>query len=171
MVFDARSVNVIGAGADVRQGDGDDPFLVSERFGGVRDQVHHDAADLCGVGADGGQVSGEIDRQHGAFGDRDVQELKHLVDQRGKIERFEYRVLLSRIGHHLAHDFGGAIGHLLDGLNAVIGGRLAGKLRQDEFRGGENTAEEIIEIVGDAAGQDAETFQFLPGQRLVPGRA
>ena len=61
----------------------------------------------------------EIDVENGVFRDGDAQQLEHLANEAGDIERLEAGTFLSREGHQLAHDFGGADGDGLDVLKQI----------------------------------------------------
>ena len=49
----------------------------------------------------------------------------------------------------------------------LVGGQTLRAAGRDEFRGGKNAAQQIIEIVSDAARQDAEALQLLHGQHVI----
>ena len=62
---------------------------LAARLGGVGDQVHHHLAQLGGVRLDAGQVVGEVVDQHRPSPHRSLQQLRHLADEPGEVERLD----------------------------------------------------------------------------------
>ena len=149
------------AGFDPRDADGDDPFFVSERVGGVRDQVHNDLPHLYGVRPDGGKLCGEIDSQNGVFGDRDLEQGQHFFHQQREIDGIETRFVLSRIDHQLANDLTGAGRDILDCLDLLSRRRTVSQFRFGEFGFRQDASQQVIEVMRDARSQYSQAFQFL----------
>ena len=90
--------------------------------------------------------------------------MQHLLDEEGDIDRFVRRAFVSPVDHQLSDNLPAANGSGPDSLQFFLGGRVLGVFGQSEFRGCEDAAQQIIEIVSDAARQLAHRFEFLTGK-------
>ena len=99
-------------------------------------------------------------QQHGQVGDR-FAEIEHLRAQR----------LLARERQQLPHQAGSPVGVLLD-LHDVLERRIGRAVRvQQEIGRHHDGAEQIVEIVRDAAGEAADRLHLLLLRELVLQRA
>ena len=67
----------------------------------------------------------------------------------------------SGVGEHLAGEVGGAAGGRFDVFEVVPGGGDRGKVVEGEVGMTENGGKYVIEVMGDAAGEDAEALELL----------
>ncbi len=99
--------------------------------------------------------------------DGNLEQLQHFPDEQGNIEGFEIRVILARVDHKLTNQFGGANRDGPDCLDLPKRHRTENHFRLCEFRFSQNAAEQIVEVMSDAAGDNPEALQFLSGENLV----
>ena len=121
---------------------------------------------MRGVAPDGGEVFFESGFDGNVFRNRSPQQTQHIGNQAGHVHSFGQDGLLSGIGHELAHHSRRVVRHGFYGLDSGAGGRPAGELRGGEFGVGHDAAQQIVEVVRNAAGQHSQALEFLPFQRL-----
>ena len=155
----AREILAVGAGE--AGGEADEAAFFAHGLGGVDDQIHHHLAELRGVAEHRGQGVGEAEFQHRAFADRDLEQPRGFHDERVEVEPLDDEAALARIGEHLFAKVGGAFGGGLDLLEERLHRRFRGQVHAGEAGVAEHAAEQVVEIVGDAAGEHAETFELL----------
>jgi hypothetical protein len=107
----------------------DHAISISYRVGRIGDQVHHNLPKLRGIGLDGWKALAEIRFQHGMFGHRNLEQLKHLLDDLRNVDQSYNRILFTGIDHQLADDFGAADRYLPDQPELLFGIHSGGKLR------------------------------------------
>ena len=128
---------------------------------GVGREVHDDLLNLhrrgqhAHVGAGQLLVDGDGRRQAGA------QQLEALADDRGDEHRHLFRGRLAAEGEDLLHQVGGAAAALADVQQVAVhlGARLG--VQQGHVREADDAAEDVVEIVGDAARQGADGLHLL----------
>ena len=176
-VGDGEMGAVAGGGPGVLNGvglvdqgdiDGELEFAASGHgVAGVDGEVEQRLLEHAGIGAHGDGLG------HDARGERDVltedtaHELAHVLDEFAEVDGLLLLVLLAAEGEELAGEAGGAFGgggDLVDGLAAVAieVGQFAerGDLELDD-------REQVVEVVGDAAGQAADGVHLLRLAELI----
>ncbi len=149
-------VGVLKAGGDV-----DVARAVADGVGGVDDEVHQDLLHLGGVGADGGKRFREAEAEAGFFADGELEEGGGVFDQGAKVDAFEDEAALAGVGEHLFAEVGGAEGGGFGLVELAVGVGALFEGHAGEGEVAEDAGEEVVEVVGDAAGEDAEAFEFL----------
>ena len=99
--------------------------------------------------------------QRGLLGDDGPQQLGHFLNQRIQVEHLNDELAPPGVGQHLLGQLGGALGRLLDLPEHGASRRFVGELHQGQAGIAQDGGEQIVEIVGDAAGQHAQAFQLL----------
>jgi len=133
-------------------GDPDDAAVIADGFGGVGDQIHDDLADLGGIGFDRRQRGGEGELDGGFFGKDSPQQVGGFLRHAREVYGLQGKAALARIGQHLIGELGGAAGGGFDFGQVFDGGRCRGQIQQGNARIAQNDGEEVVEIVGQAAG-------------------
>lgn len=124
-------------------------------------EIHEDAIDLRGVGASGLEIGSEIKLEVDAGADHRLQERNGLLDEAIQIDAPRLDRLFSGVGEQMASESGGAL-QLLANLTEGFGGRATDGNRFGAQLGpAEDRAEDIVEVVSDAAGELAERFEPL----------
>ena len=136
-------------------------------FGGVQQQVHDDLVDLRGVGLDGGYGGFEFEVQADVAGKGGAHNAADLQDGGRDTDGVQDKPAFTGVGQELARQIGGPFARLHQALQE--GTQRAGGRRKVEAEAGvsHNAGEEIIEVMGDAAGQYSEAFQLLRFTKLL----
>lgn len=128
---------------------------------GVDAEIHDDLFDHVFVGVDGGEVIFFTELDADLFAKEGMEEVDEAEDDGAERKGFELGDLAAAVGEELAGEGGGA----LSGGNDFVG--LLAMLRVERgvvFKHlgiALDDGEEVIEIVGDAAGQLPDGFGFL----------
>ena len=146
----------------------DDQFApLRHRVAGVDRQVDQDLLDLTGVGQDQGKAGGQVGDQLDVLAEGADQQLLDAQDHVVDVEHARLDHLLAGERQQLVGQPGGPLGGLLDLRDVVADGlpALIGCFPGD-FLAGEggvvgDDAEQVVEVVGDPAGELAEAFQPL----------
>ncbi|MNQ68239.1 hypothetical protein D3C85_827890 [compost metagenome] len=133
---------------------------------GVDRQVHDGGFQLALVGQDQRHVATVVGFQPHVLAQQAAQQDGELADQFAQVEPLAPHRRLAREGQQLAHQIGGADAGLADLVQAVIGGvadRVAlQQLGQLHLDGGQ----QVVEVVGHAAGQLAHGLHLLGLRQL-----
>ena len=87
------------------------------------------------------------------FADQPFDQVPQFVENIGDVENSRLQRLLSRKGQQLPHEIGGAVRILLD-LHDVREGRVARRrAQQQQIAKPDHRGQQVVEIVGDAAGK------------------
>ena len=131
------------------------------RVARVEDQVHQDLLQLSGVGADGVEPGRQLRHQFDAFADQPAEHLAHPDDQCVEIDRRRMEHLFAAERQQLPGQGGRALARL-DHFDHVGAARIVrGERVDDEVREAEDRGQQIVEVVGDAAGELADGLHFL----------
>ena len=139
----------------------DDPAPVAERLGGVEDEVHDDLPHLRAVGENLRQRGDEIELERDIFADGNPEQVGGFADDPVQIEIADEEAALARVGKHLFAKLGGTGRCDFDLVEAVLRGGTAAQLGRGHAGVAEDAGEEVVEIVRDAPGEHAETFELL----------
>ena len=84
-------------------------------------------------------------------------------------DALEFRRMAVAEGAELVDEVAGVVAGLENLLERLVGGMFFGQVHGHEFGAAEDAGDEVVEFVGDAAGQLVEGVEFLGLQELVPG--
>ena len=93
--------------------------------------------------------------------------MTHLVDQGRQVQLFGDELSSSGIGEQLTAQLGRAAAGGLDLLDVDADGRFFGQGVESDVRVAEDGGEQVVEVVRDDAGQNAETLELLCVQDLT----
>ncbi len=116
---------------------------------------------MRGIGMYGGQVVGQIKLEGRVFEDRNLEHMGHLLHHVVQIECLDDEFALAGVGQHLLAEFRGPLSCDLDGIDVAIGRRSLGKFQPGHVGVTQHPHEQIVEIVGDAAGHHPQALQLL----------
>ena len=137
---------------------------IADRLRGIDQQVHDHLMDLGAVDFDETGVAAEFELNADVAREGSAQEREIFLNQRVQVNNFDHEAALAGIRQHLLGKLRGAFG----GQHDVVGdGTIA--LRRgfgEKARVAQNADEQIIEIVRDAAGHDAEALQARAVEQL-----
>ncbi len=124
-------------------------------------EVDDDLLELALVDAHRLQVAamhhGELD----VLADQPAQQVRDFRQHVGHLQHARLQGLLAREGEQLAHQVGGAVGVLLD-LHDVGERLVAGAVaQQQQVAEADHRGQQVVEIVRDAAGQQADRLHLL----------
>ena len=130
------------------------------RVARVDGQVHEHLLDLARVSAGGPQLFTRREEEGHVLADHAVQQGQGGADQRVEVELTQLEHLTSAIGQQLTRELGRAPPRLRDhtGALAAVG---VGQLVLQEAGGAVDDGEEVVEVVGDAAGQSSDRLHLL----------
>ncbi len=132
-----------------------------EGLGGVGDEVHHHLTQLRRVALDRGELLGEAPLDgHRRRRDR-VEEVRGVLEQAVEVEPADDEAPLARVGEELLGQVGGAHRGVLDVLELLAHRRLRRQLAQGEVGVTEHGDEQVVEVVGDPAGEHAQALELL----------
>ena len=134
---------------------------------GVDDEIHDDLFELAGIGAGAADGGGEAGGEFDIFADEGAEETLHVGDDGVDVDDFEFEKLFAAESQELAGERGGAVGGLLNGFGFGMQRMAEGELVEHDFGIAADDHEEIVEVVGDAAGEAADGFHFLGLAELV----
>ena len=142
---------------------GGDADLAAARHGvaGVDDEVHDHLLELALVDAHRREVGAVLDAERHLVGQQAVQQVRELGERVLEVDDGRAQRLLAREGEQLAHQRGGAVGVLAD-LHQVavldVGDVVA---HQQEVAVAVDRGQQVVEVVGDAAGELADRLHLL----------
>ncbi len=142
---------------------GGDADLAAPRHGvaGVDDEVHDHLLELALVDADRGEVGTLLDLQRHLVGQQPVQQVRELGERVLEVDDRGPQRLLAREGEELADEGGGAVGVLADLHQVAV--LLVGDVvaHQQQVAVAVDRGQEVVEVVGDAAGELADRLHLL----------
>jgi hypothetical protein len=121
---------------------------------------------LSGIGA-GVRGSGASCREDHVLADEGLEQTLHVAHDGVDIDDFQFQQLLAAEGQKLASKSGGAVGSQLNRLALLAQRMIEIKALEDDFGISADHHEQIVEVVGDSAGQTANGFHFLGLAELV----
>ena len=135
---------------------------------GVDGEVDEDLFDLAAVGADVDVVGVELGLEDDVLAEEGAKEVVEVVDDLVEVEDFGLDDLLAAEGEELACEGAGACGGAEDfgGFGLGAGG-LFGEVVVEDFAVAADGGEEVVEVVGDAAGEEADGLHFLGLEELL----
>ena len=142
-------------------GNADDAGPFADGLGGIEHEVHDDLPELGGVGAHGGEILREVKVERHALANRAGQKVRGVLHELTEVEVVDDEPALARVGQHLFAQPRGALRSFLDLLEAREQRRAFGQVEERERGVADDAGEEVVEIVRDATGEDAETFELL----------
>ena len=134
---------------------------LSDGFRGIGHEVHDQLLHLSGISRDEWQIRGEVVAHHRLLGNGDRQELGHLQHQPVQVDLHDLQPSLAGIGEELAGQIGGPEGGLFDLLQDGLSGAFRGKPHGPQVRVAQDDRQEVVEVMGDAPGQDPQALQLL----------
>jgi hypothetical protein len=132
-----------------------------ERFAGVAQEMFEGAPHLLGVERQGGIGRAESALDPDIVGPLGRRPHEQVGDERMHVDRHQEGLMLVGVKHQLPHDVGAAAAGLDDRVAVGADLRVVGRALPQQARVAENDGEEIVEIVGDAAGKGPQAFQPL----------
>ena len=95
-----------------------------------------------------------------------IQKLEHAADQRIDGQLGQIAALAARKGEQLTHEFHAVIGAAFDDIEQVAVGGAVMPIKQHRHRG-DDRAEHIVQVVGDAAREQPQHLQALVLHQLL----
>ena len=138
---------------------------------GVDRQVHDDLLELAGVGAHAAEVLAQRDRQPHVLADEAAEHLLHLLDDVVEVADAGLDHLLAAEGEELAGERRGALRGLADLVEPAVVLCAGPSSRGRELAVAEDHAQEVVEVVGDAAGELPDRLHLLGLAELLAPRA
>src|SRR5439155_17419597 len=137
------------------------PALAAERLRRVRDQVEDDLSELRDVGLDRRRVRGEREREARLLRERALNQLGRLSRNAVDAYGLDDVLPLARVREHLLRQVGASLRRQLDRLEGLAKRRLGRQRSERVVRVSEDDGEQVVEVVGDPAGEDAEALELL----------
>jgi hypothetical protein len=140
----------------------DDSASFGEGVAGVDAEVEEDLFDLGAVAHDAGGCIGGLGADADSGVDAMAEEALDVGDDATHVSGFLFQSAAPRVAEELFDEFGGAGGGLACALEAGFDLRFVAV--RGEFGEGDvavDSGEEVVEVMGDAAGDEAEGAHFL----------
>jgi hypothetical protein len=141
-------------------GDPDQSRSFSDRLGGIGHKVEQDLANLRDINRNHRHRLAWFDLQDDARGYRCPQQVNGVRYQRANIDPFDLETSLPGVGKHLIGKIGCPPRGDDDVLNLVASSCIGRHDGQGQIGVAEDPHQEVVEIVSNSAGKDAETFHF-----------
>ena len=150
------------------RGHGDGPAPLADRLGAVDDQVHQHLLDLAHVGVDERQARVQPRLEPHALRHRHLEQRQVLAHEGVHVGGPHHEVPAPRVGQHLPGEVGGPLHRARRLLHVPAGRASLRELLQGQRGVAEDRGEEVVEVVGHAAGENAEALLLRrPPQRLL----
>ena len=133
----------------------------------VHRQVHQDLLELARVGVDVPGPRSQSEEQLDVLADEPPQHPADLVDHRVEVEVLALQHLLAAEGQELPGETGGAIGRLLDLLDAATERIVRLQPAEEDRAAPGDDGEEVVEVVGHPAREAPHRFHLLGLSQLV----
>ena len=144
-----------------------------ECFARVAEQIHDDLAQLRRIGANC-ELRRNIERDAHLGRERWRRDAHQLLGDSSELDARRAGATATRVREQLIGELGGAQAGDLDVLDGIAPRLAAGNLAQREVRVAEHGDEQIVEVVGEAAGEQSEALGALriddAALELAPGR-
>ena len=137
------------------------------RVVGVDREVHDHLLELRSVGEHAREAGGAPRLDADLVPDEAPQHLVRVGDDRVEVEDLRIDDLLARERQQLTHELSGALGGCGDLLEALAERAVAFDVETSELDVPGDPGEDVVEVVGDAAGQPAEHLHLLRVQQLL----
>ena len=99
--------------------------------------------------------------QHGVLVHDGAQQLRHLAREGAQVERLHDEASLAGVGKQLARQVGRALRGAFDVEHGGPHRRTLVEIEQREGGIGEHAHEQVVEVVRNAAGEQAQGFELL----------
>ena len=158
----AHPAHVVGGDGEGLQGEraAARRVLREHRVAGVDREVDDHLLELAGIGAHRAEAAAVLDLELDPLAEQPVEQMRDLGDDVGELEHLRAQRLLARESEQLPGQVGGAVrvgADLLDVVIVAVAGRVA---HQHQVAGAEDRGQDIVEIVGDAAGELADRLHL-----------
>ena len=134
---------------------------------GVDRQIHDDLFDLAGIGAHRAQFRARDHYQIDVFADQPGEQFEVFGDDGVQIEDLGSEHLLAAESQKLPGEGGGAIGGIGNLLGRPAHAGVGPDAIQQKFGVAGDDHQQIVEVVGNAAGQTTDGFHFLRLAKLL----
>ena len=139
---------------------------VGHGVAGVDDQVHQHLLELRRVEADAAEIARGDDAQLDVLADDAPQQVLHLHDQRVEIDDARLGDLPAREAEELPGQRRAALGGVADAAEVLVRRVVAFELGAGHLDVAEDGRQQVVEVVGDAAGEAADALHLLGLQEL-----
>ena len=141
--------------------DGDGPGPLAHRLGGVDDQVQHHLLQPGRAPSHRGEARRGLHRQLEPVRQGGAEELGHVPHQAPEVDRLRGAGRTASVSQHLLAEAGRGPCGRLDVGQAGASGDLRGRLRPQDHHVAQDGGEQVVEVMGDPARQDAQALQPL----------
>ena len=148
----------------VERGVGDfdrQPTALRHGVAGVEGQIENGALDLGGIGQGVPQAAADYGFDFDRFAEGAAQEFGHVADEAGEIDDLRVQGLTAGKGEELARQLGGAVGAVDRVSDRALSAIVARRGALQELEVAADHLQQVVEIVGDTAGQLAHRFHAL----------
>src|ERR1700686_972149 len=128
---------------------------------GVDGEIEEDLLELAGVGFYAAEGIAEAQAEFDVFANQAAQELAHFGDEFVGVEDLGLKGLHAAKREHLAGEGSRAIGGFANLLRAAVEGVFGLQAVEKQIAVAANYGQQVVEVVGDAAGHAAEGFHLL----------
>ena len=164
-MFAARGIRVCFAGLNQNSA------AIGHRVFGIDDQVHDHLFQLAGIRARMSHVRSQLGGEVNVFADQRTQQSLHICNDGIHVHHFEFQQLLPAEGEQLPGERGCPIRGLLNGLNLDQQRIVLIQRFHQNFGVPADHHQEVVEVVGHATSETADSLHFLRLPELIFQRA
>ena len=147
--------------SEVGVGGGEGEFSAfGHGLAGVDGEVDDDLLDLDGIGVDGAQFIGGAEVEADILAEETGQDPDHVFEEEVEVEVSGLKYAAAAEGEQLRGEGGGAFCGLADFGEVGICGVVGADAAQGDFAVAGDGGEEVVEVVGNTAGESADGFHF-----------
>jgi hypothetical protein len=147
------------------QGEGDEAAAFMESLPAMEAEVEDDLLELGGIGVDPGATGVVAELEFDLVGDDAAQDLEAFFDDGGQREGLAVDGRALGKGAQFVEKFAGAVAGFKDLLEGFVGGVAFVDVHGGELGAAEDAGDDVVEFVGDAAGELVEGVEFLVEQK------
>jgi len=148
------------------QGESDEAAPLMEALPAVEAEVEQDLLELGDIGIDPGASGVVAKLEFDLVRDDAAQDLEALLDGRGERYGLAVNGWALRKRADFVEEITGAIAGFENLLQGFVGGVAFLNIHGDEFGAAKDAGDDVVEFVGDAAGELVEGVEFLIEQKL-----
>ncbi len=127
----------------------------------IEDEIHNELLNLPRIGLDGGEARSEVQLDVHHLGDGRAYQRLDFPDQLREVDSLQHKPALTRVGQQLARQIGRAFAGAHNLPEISPDGSGVREFRQSQTGVSEYPGEQVIEIVRDAPGEQAQALQLL----------
>src|SRR5579884_1000759 len=151
-----------GVRVDAPGGDPNRAAAAVDGFGRVQDHVQEKLLELPGIGGDRRQVLQQVHGDPDRAGNRRADHADDFANERRDFDLANVKLAFAGVRQQLAGQGRGLLPGFDDIADVAVQGVIRAHFAEHQAGVADDAGQQIVEVVRDSAGQNAEAFEFLP---------